>query len=142
MNLERAASTIFTYFFRLKYLRLHKMSLTWRGFKLLTDSTFWTASLQHLDIKSCYLEDPECQIISGKRVTIIDRSKVFEMKKPANLKHFNLILMSEQDDLLFVLEYLTEDLKTKSEDGNDNGIIYNVQTPRSKQSLTIDNGLN
>lgn len=141
INLEQAASTISTHFLRVKYLRLHKMSLTWRGFKLLTNSTFWTNSLQHLDIKSCYLEDPECQIISGTRITIIDRTEVYNMQKPTNLRHFNLILMSEQADLLFALEYLTEDLKSKKDEGNDKEIIYNVQTPRSKQMwLTVDNG--
>lgn len=133
-NFGDIALTISIRLTRLKYLRLHKTSLTWEGFKLLTNSPFWTETLHHLDIKSCYLEDPQCQTFGGTSITIVNRSDVFNMKKPGHLKHFNLILMSEQDDLLFILEYLTQDLKAKFEDGTEKGIIYNVQTPRSSLS--------
>lgn len=136
-NFEDISRTISNHLNHLKYLRLHKMTLTWNGFKLITKSTFWNESLQHLDIKSCYL-DTEWQRIGEKSVRI-DRSQVSEMKKPPFLIHFNLILMSEQDDLLFILEYLTQDLKTKHEKGTEKGTIFNIQTPRSKLSVLADN---
>lgn len=140
-NFDLIALTTSKYFTRIKYLRLHKMTLTWDGFKVMTDSSFWTESLQHLDIKSCYLEDPQCQVIAGRSITIINRADVLDMKRPAHLRHFNLILMSEQEDLLFILEYLTRDLKAKHEQGDVEGIIYNVQTPRHRHPATNDNGV-
>lgn len=155
---EEISRTISNHLNHLRYLRLHKMTLTWNGFKVMTNSTFWNESLQHLDIKSCYLESQisdKSVSISDKSVSIIDRREVFEMKKPPFLIHFNLILMSEQDDLFFILQHLTRDLRTKHEERSkertkernekgtkertEKGTIFNIQTPTSKLSGLIGN---